>query len=399
MVIDKVRNAVDRVRSNGSTDFGIVMPADSGIIKKTSKATNIDTTEAAETIKKFQEVGRVMYPVIEQKTVDGQDVSKMKNVKGDENPSFLYSIDERDNVLVVGGAGNIIASLAGKLDMSSVETNMIRTAHRLAAEANGYSEHILMDDVLIVPKVEQFPEVLENKEKHRGEDLEKKKQAEELREIDEEGYTIETPEKIETALNIDNRIYAEVSWECRAGEIALRFDPNATRGGSRPSIVKPNGDIVVSREMAEVFGIRNREIAWDIEGGSIVGTFIGEMEEKDRQITDTIRTSITRDEVERKVYVHLSSDHLRSLGLEDGDVVSLYLDGLKDSVMIVLTPDADRAPTDFKVTIRNRGTGTEMLCFVVPPELEKVLDLAERTDAKMEWGLGQNEIVGKVIED
>ncbi|MDY7081976.1 MAG: hypothetical protein SXQ77_06115 [Halobacteria archaeon] len=409
MVFDKVRDAITTLGPRRGEGTEVVMPTNPKVLKKTSKKTGLEKERIERNMKKFQEAGRVMYPLIEKKAVEGQKMSKADQVKGSENPTFLYTIDETEEVLVVGGAGNILHGIADRLGLMSMEAEAIRQAHQLAANKNGYGKHMVMDDVFIVSKRKRF--AIENQENGNG-DVEKngkptggeaKKHStineEKIEEIEKSGLGISIPTELIEEVGIEEKTCAKVKYEARGGEIGLIFDHNATDRIFRSGVIDPEGRVVVAEEIQTAFGIEGREIGWRVENNKPVGTLLSEVDDSMDEVGRKIRTRIMTDEVEKELFAHLSSDHLRALNVGDGDYATIHLDAAEHEIKLVLSPLSEDAPSDYTVRIQNRGTGTEMMCFAVPEVFYKVLRLDGEKRGKIEWGLGKNELLGKVVEE
>lgn len=396
MVFDRVK---EKISGGGSEEKGddVVMPADSKIIKKTSKEVDLPRDETEEAVKKFQEVGAMAYPVIDKKAVRGDD--KSSKAKEEGSPSFLYAVHENEKVLVVGGAKNILLSLADRLDMSNTETRAVTLAQRLAAERNGFSEHMVMDDVFMVPKEKRFASRFDGLEDVAGDEgsgaaetLRDKMDG--VREVEENGFVLETPDRFEQALNLNGKKYFGVSYASNGRTIKLALDPKG-RDDDHHSVIQPNGNIHIPREIAVGLGVEYRDVEWKMENGKIVGRM--EDESMENEVADTVRTSLVEDNVNDMMRAHLSGSHTRTLNLEEGDEIAVYLEPDDDDFTLVATPLIYDAPTDAIVEVENIGTGTEMLCFAVPDEMAKVLEIDDGKDRQVEWGIRGEELVGSIV--
>jgi len=132
-----------------------------------------------------------------------------------------------------------------------------------------------------------------------------------------------------------------------------------------------------------------------MEDGKIVGRM--EDESMEQEVVDTVRTSLVEDNVNNMVRAHLSGSHTRSLNLEEGDEVAVYLEPNNDDFALVATPLIFDAPTEEVVEVENIGTGTEMLCFAVPDEMADVLEIDDGKDRQVEWGIRGEELVGDIV--
>lgn len=227
MVFDRVKEKISGGGEDDS-DSDVVMPANSKIIKKTSKEVDLPRDETEEAVKKFQEVGAMAYPVIDKKAVRGDD--KSSKAKEEGSPSFLYAVHENEEVLVVGGAKNILLSLADRLDMSNTETRAVTLAQRLASERNGFSEHMVMDDVFMVPKEKRFAsrfdgldDIADGDGDGTAQTLRDKMDG--VREVEENGFVLETSDRFGEALNLRDKKYFGVSCSSNGRVIKLALDP------------------------------------------------------------------------------------------------------------------------------------------------------------------------------
>lgn len=396
MVFDRVK---EKISGGGEddTESGVVMPADSKIVKKTSKEVDLPRDETEEAVKKFQEVGAMAYPVIDKKAVRGDD--KSSKAKEEGSPSFLYAVHENEEVLVVGGAKNILLTLADRLDMSNTETRAVTLAQRLAAERNGFSEHMVMDDVFMVPKEKRFASRFDGLDDIAGGDgngaADKiRDKMDGVREVEENGFVLETPDRFEEALNLRDKKYFGVSYASNGRVMKIALDPKG-REHSFHSVIQPNGNIHIPHEIAVGLGVEYREISWSMEDGKIVGRM--EDEPMEGELIDTVRTSLVEDNVNDMMRAHLSGGHTRTLNLEEGDEIAVYLEPDGDDFALVATPLIYDAPTDAIVEVENIGTGTEMLCFAVPDEMAKVLEIDDGKDRQIEWGIRGEDLVGGIV--
>jgi len=396
MVFDRVKEKISGGGEDDS-DSDVVMPANSKIIKKTSKEVDLPRDETEEAVKKFQEVGAMAYPVIDKKAVRGDD--KSSKAKEEGSPSFLYAVHENEEVLVVGGAKNILLSLADRLDMSNTETRAVTLAQRLASERNGFSEHMVMDDVFMVPKEKRFAsrfdgldDIADGDGDGTAQTLRDKMDG--VREVEENGFVLETSDRFGEALNLRDKKYFGVSCSSNGRVIKLALDPKGG-GDDRHSVIQPNGNIHIPREIAVGLGVKYRGVDWKMEDGKIVGRM--EEESMEQEVVDTVRTSLVEDNVNNMVRAHLSGSHTRSLNLEEGDEVAVYLEPNNDDFALVATPLIFDAPTEEVVEVENIGTGTEMLCFAVPDEMADVLEIDDGKDRQVEWGIRGEELVGDIV--
>jgi hypothetical protein len=398
MVFDKVKK---KLSGSGTEDSAsdVVMPADPKVVKKTAKEVDMSREAAEEAIKEFQEVGAMAFPVIDKKAVRGEGDT---SVKDEGTPSFLYVIHENEEVLVVGGAKNIVLSLADRLDMSNTETRAVTIAQQIAADRNGFSEHMVMDDIFMVPKEKRFASRFDSLEDLGGETKNGNGAAEKLRdkmdgirEVEENGFVLETPERFGEALNLNEKKYFGVTYGSDHKNIRLELDPKGADEDSRHAVIQPDGNIHIPREIAVGLGIEYRDVDWRMEDGKVVGKMEDGSISED--IGDTMRTSLVEDNVHGKVRAHLSGSHTRALNIDEGDELAIYLEPDGEDFAIVATPVVYEAPTDAFVEVENIGKGTEMLCFSVPEEIADVLSIDDGKDRQVEWGIRGDEMVGSVV--
>jgi hypothetical protein len=396
MVLDRVK---EKLTGGGADERNtdVVMPADSAVVKKTAKDVDLSREEVEEAVKRFQEVGAMAFPVIDKKAVRGEDGT---SVKDDESPSFLYAVHEDEEVLVVGGAKNILLSLADRLEMSNAERRAVTLAQRVAADANGFSEHMVMDDVFMVPKEKRFVSRFDGLEDVGAEEGDGAADAlrdkmDGVREVEENGFVLETPDRFGSALNLNEKKYFGVTYGADRDSLRLELDPSAGGEGVRHGVIQPDGNIHIPREIAVGLGVEHRDVDWRMEDGKVVGAMQdGRMGE---EVEDTVRTSLVEDNVNEKVRAHLAGSHTRALNIEEGDEMAVYLEPDGDDFAVVATPHIFEAPTDSVVEIENIGKGTEMICFSLPEGIADVLEVDDGKDRQVEWGIRGDELVGSVV--
>ena len=394
MVFERVKKLV----GGGSEDEGnsggdnVVMPTNSGVLKKTAKEVDLPRDEIREAVERFQEAGAMAYPVIDEKAVRDDDEKSSKPGE-DDGPSFFYVIYEDDEVLVVGGAKSLIRTFADRLNLTKTEARAVTTAHRLAGNRNGFSEHIVMDDIFMVPKKggSDVPE-LEGMTERTGSGEEK---VDGIQEVEENGFAIDANEVFEDPPSLEEQKHFGVAYGCEDGTITLTLDPNATGDEPHHAVIQPEGEILIPREIAVGLEIQHRDIDWERDDGIVVGRMEnGRME---KEVVDTVKTKLAMDNIEEEVQAHLPGSHTGTLGVSEDDEVALHLEPEGDEFAMVLSSDAEDSPVDRTVTIKNIGTGTEMLCFAVPDEVADVLGVNDDEERQVEWGLRGDELVGTVV--
>jgi len=398
MVFDRVKRRLTG-EDEEKVETSVTMPADPKVIKETAEDTDLSRDEVEDAVKRFQEVGAMALPVIDKKAVRGEDGT---SVKDDETPSFLYAVHENEEVLVVGGAKNVLLSLADRLEMSNAETRAVTLAQRVAADANGFSEHMVMDDVFMVPKEKRFVSRFDGLEDVDGEGGDGGGAAEALRdkmdgvrEVEKNGFVLETPDRFGNALNLDEKKYFGVTYGSGRGTLTLELDPAASGDDVRHGVIKPNGNIHIPREIAVGLGVEHRGVEWKMKNGKVVGEMEGES--TDHEPEDTVRTSLVEDNVNEEVRAHLSSNHTKMLNIEEGDELAVYLEPNGGDFAVVATPHILDAPTDAIIEVENIGKGTEMICFSLPEEVADVLGVDDGRDRQVEWGIRGDELVGSVV--
>jgi len=403
MVFERVRNLVGRgsdKEGNSGGGEGVVMPTNSRIIKKTAKEVDLSRGDVKEVVERFQEVGAMAYPVIDERAVRGDD-DKSGKPNDDEGPSFLYVIYEDDDVLVIGGAKNIILTFADRLNLTNTETRAVTTANRLAGNRNGFSEHVVMDDIFIVPKEgnsgvrkEALGGLAEKKVDGGDESGEK---ADKMREVEENGFTLKVSELFEEKPDLDDKMHFSVTYGCDEGEITLTLDPKASSDEPYHAVIHPDGEMFIPSEIAVGLGVRHREVEWENEDGKVVGRMKNGRADEEVETEDMVRTTLAKDNVDDEVQAHLSGSHTSTLGISEGDEVALYVEPNKDDFSIVLSPDVSEAPAERTVEMKNIGTGTEMLCIALPDEIAEILNVNDNEERQIEWGVRGDKLVGNVV--
>lgn len=395
MVFDRVKKLVGRSSDEEGDSGGdhVVMPDDSGVIKKTAKKVDLSKGDIKEVVERFQEAGAMAYPAINDRAVrEGDDRSSKPN--DEDGPSFFYVIYEDDEVLVVGGAKSLIRTFAERLNMSKTETKAVITANRLAADRNGLSEHVVMDNIFMVPKQggSGAPKLEGLTEKEEEEADEKE---ESIREVEENGFAIQASEVFENPPNLEERKHFGVTYRRDGNTITLTLNPNAVDDKSYHAVIQPEGEILIPHEIAIGLEVKHHDVDWEREDGKIIGTIKnGRMEE---EVVDVVRTKLARDNIEEEIQAHLPSSHTNTLGINEEEEVGLRLEPKDDDFAMVLSSDPEEAPTDRTVRIKNIGTGTEILCFAVPDEVADVLGVNDGEEKQLEWGLRGDELVGTVV--
>ncbi|MDY6779642.1 MAG: hypothetical protein SV760_03670 [Halobacteria archaeon] len=410
MVFENVRDRLSEIGSEDDEEtVDVVMPSDSKVIKRVSNEVDLDSEEVEDAVKKFQEVGNMIYPTVEEKAVGEGESSGGEKEEG--SPEFLYEIDENQATLVVGGAKNIVHNLAERIGLSQVEVKAVRMAQRVAADANGYAEHVVMDDIFMLPKEQRFPSRFDSmadveSDGRTQEEMEERMRR--IRETDEEGYEMGTPKLLSERLDLEERKYFNVRVETLDGGIALVLDPQMGRG-EYDAIIYPDASIKFSRSLGEALDLRNRETQWGVDDGEFVVVVENDLHVGRTDIGQEVKTSVMENETvvdgetKEVLRAHLSGGHVRTAGVEEGDRAVVRLQSVDDEIWMVF-----KARWNVKgdvgdesiVEVENMGEGTEMMCFTVPEGMVDVLGLEEASRIQMEWGTfePENAAVGHVIE-
>ena len=392
MVFDRVKKLV----GGGSDDEGnsggdnVVMPDDPGVVKKTAKEVDLSKDEVKEVVERVQEVGAMAYPVIEERAVR-EDEDRSSKPNGEDGPSFFYVIYEDDEVLVVGGAKSLIRTFAGRLNMSKTEREAVTTANRLAANKNDLSEHVVMDDIFMVPKEggSDAPNIGLTEKKEMGSD----EKADGIQEVEENGFGIQVSEVFDEAFDIEEKKHFGVTYGHEEGMITITLNPEATGEESYHAVIQPEGEIFIPQKLAVGLEVEHRDVDWEKEEGKIIGRIEnGRMED---DVVDVVRTKLAKDNIEEEVQAHLPGSHTSTLGINEDEEVALRLEPQDDDFAMVLSSDTNGETRS--VRIKNIGTGTEILCFAVPEEVADVLEVNDDRERQLEWGLRGDELVGTVV--
>jgi len=398
MVFDRVRNLIggSSDKEGSDTKEDVVMPTNPGVIKRTSKEVDLSRGDIKEAIERFQEVGAMAYPAIDKRAVRDGDDKSSKPMSDDDGPSFFYVVHEDDGVLVVGGAKNLLLTFADRLNLSNTETRAVTTAHRIAADMNGFSEHMVMDDIFMVPKREASGDAALSLGTGKGSGGAEKK-GERIREIEENGFALNTSEVLDELPDIEEKKRLGASYGCEGGSITLTLNPKDAEDGSHHAVMQPGGDLLLPQEIALGLEIEHRDIDWRMDDGNVVGRMEDGLIED--EVVDKVRTKLAKDSIEEEVQAHLPGSHTSTLGIGEDNEVAIYLEPDKDGdgFLMVLRPDGEGAPTDRTVEIKDIGTGTEMLCFAVPENIADVLDINDDEERQIEWGMREDEMVGEVV--
>jgi len=77
------------------------------------------------------------------------------SLEADDEELITYIIEERTEddrpAAFLGGAQPVRLNMAERADMTRDEAELVRHAHTIASEQNGYDRHLLLDDVIVVP--------------------------------------------------------------------------------------------------------------------------------------------------------------------------------------------------------------------------------------------------------
>ena len=392
MVFDRVKKLV----GGGSDDEGnsggdnVVMPDDPGVIKKTAKEVDLSKDDVKEVVERVQEVGAMAYPVIEGRAVR-EDENRSSKPNDEDGPSFFYVIYEDDEVLVVGGAKSLIRTFAGRLNMSKTEREAVTAANRIAANMNDLSEHVVMDDIFMVPKQggSDAPDIGLTEKKG----MESDEKADGIQEVEENGFGIQVSEVFDESFDIEEKKHFGVTYGNEEGTITITLNPEATGEESYHAVIQPEGEILIPQELAIGLEVEHRDVDWEKDEGKIIGRIEnGRMED---DVVDVVRTKLAKDNIEEEVQAHLPGSHTSTLGINEDEEVALHLEPQDDDFAMVLSSGTNGETRS--VRIKNIGTGTEILCFAVPEEVADVLGVNDDDERQLEWGLRGDELVGTVV--
>jgi hypothetical protein len=395
MVFERIKKLVGRGADDedtGTGGDGAIMPTNSKVIKKTAKRVDISRGDVKEAVENFQELGAMAYPAIDERAIGMEEKGDTK--MGEEGPSFLYVIHEDEDVLVVGGAKSTIVTFAGRLNLSNKETEAVTVAHRTAAKMNGLSEHTVMDDIFMVPKREKKKKTgaFEGPGEERGDETQN--DPGDSGELEDGGLRISASEVFDSPPDVEEEEYFGVSYGCKDGAVEVTIEPDVGRQKHR-AVVKPNGDVVMPREIAVGLGVEHRDVDWEDRNGKAVGRMRNGSVEKEAE--DLVRTSLSMDNIEEDVQAYLPDGHVSRIGVSDGDEAAVKLEPDGDELVMVLSTDTSDVPPEAMVEIRNIGTGTDMLCFAVPEEIAGLLGVDDEKERQVEWGINGDEMVGSVV--
>jgi hypothetical protein len=395
MVFERIKKLVGRGADDedtGTGGDGAIMPTNSKVIKKTAKRVDISRGDVKEAVENFQELGAMAYPAIDERAIGMEEKGDTK--MGEEGPSFLYVIHEDEDVLVVGGAKSTIVTFAGRLNLSNKETEAVTVAHRTAANMNGLSEHTVMDDIFMVPKREKKKKTgaFEGPGEERGDETQN--DPGDSGELEDGGLRISASEVFDSPPDVEEEEYFGVSYGCKDGAVEVTIEPDVGRQKHR-AVVKPNGDVVMPREIAVGLGVEHRDVDWEDRNGKAVGRMRNGSVEKEAE--DLVRTSLSMDNIEEDVQAYLPDGHVSRIGVSDGDEAAVKLEPDGDELVMVLSTDTSDVPPEAMVEIRNIGTGTDMLCFAVPEEIAGLLGVDDEKERQVEWGINGDEMVGSVV--
>ncbi len=374
------------------------MPSDHDVVRDVSKQVEMTKDETRKTVEKFQEVSKMIQPMVAESTVGKRPSA---NRSDDGPPAFIYTVHENDDVLAVGGAKNIMMGVSERLDFDSVERKAVVLSHQEAAERAGLSEHTVMDDVYMVPKKLRFESQLEDdeieierqSEEGTGEALQRRMEL--MQEVDEDGYVLQPPDQLTDALDLESRKLLEVTHEHDGDLHKLLFDPRGGQDDGWPAVLAVDGSRSIHPELADVRDVEGRELRWGVDDGKMVSVLESKLDSVEHG-RDSLSTAITVDDIAGRHRAVVPSGRARDVGVGEGEMATFYVEAIDDDLYIVV---AERA-TDYSgapVEIENIGPGTEMLTFELPEHAAEILEVeAERS---VEWRLHDRRLVGRVTDD
>ncbi|MFP4632829.1 MAG: hypothetical protein ACLFMT_05275 [Halobacteriales archaeon] len=395
-MFDKVKEKLSGDTTRETKD-GVVMPSDDDVIDYVAGRVELTREEVDETVKKFQEVSHMVRPMVDEQAVE--EVDQAAQAKGEGTPSFIYQIHEDDDVLAVGGAKSVMASLADRLDYDSVETKAVVLSHRVAAERAGLAEHMVMDDVYMLPKTKRFGSRLENGERERiehgaggGATQALKQKMEEIKKVEEDGYRTETSRHLKDSLSIDSKKYVGVDVEVDGDSINVYIDPRNTRDSDYPGIITPGGDALLPEQLAGAIDLDERDLSWRMEKARLVGE-AARIDDLSVEGDEEVRTSVVEDNIDGAHRVMLPGRQVNEVGLHEGEAASVYLEPHDGELYVVVTPRHVEY-TSNAAEVDNIGTGTDMLCVTLPEGAGDVLGLTG--DRPVGWRVDGQRLVGEL---
>ncbi len=378
MVTNRLQGLLGRFKSDEEIEREETFPSDDVVINYLAKNPEVDKNELKEITTKVQKIVSQLYPILEDEAIRPQD----EMAKKDSDPSdFLYIIDETDEMLIMGGAKGIFINLADRLDLSKRNTEAVIHAHKAAASFNGYAEHLVMDDVLLIPKDED----VDIERKSTEAEQRKNEQLESFIETHRDGYDLPQADEIIEDLVIDGIKYFGMDHKLYPDKIRFILSTNKT-ANNHHGILNPDSGLRISREIGLTFDIEGRDLKWGVKDGDLVMETDSLLESEP---SSTVKTSLEEDEGINAV---IPGMQLKKIGVEEGDSAWLFLDTIDGEPVLVITGEDGDLGTE--IEIESAGRGAEKLYAPIPEDFVNFLGLD--VDNQIEWGSSGDYLIGKI---
>ncbi len=378
------------------------MPGDSKVVNKVSGEVDLSREETEEVVRRFQQFSYSMKDMIEEQAVEG--ASAAEQAKGEGSPTFIYTVYENESVLAVGGAKTMMLGLAEQLDYDSVETKAVTRAHRLAAQNLGLAEHMVMDDVYMVPRDRRWGEnveepqeverVRQSRQRDGDDGAEVERRREQVEDVQESGHRLQLPEGLAESLDVGSERVVGVEVTADGDAVALEFDPRRAKKTEWVAVLEPGGSIAVPAGIADAVVVEDQEISWRASDGAL--TAVREsLSELRPGGEEAVRTSLVEDNIEGSYRATLPSRHANQAGAYEDDTVSLYVDA-HDGELYLVVAARHNEYTPLAVDVENIGsTGTDMLSLTLPEPTPEMLGV--EGEQPVEWSLSGDRLVGDVV--
>lgn len=377
MVFGPVKDAVTDLMGSAEERHQTVLPTDDEVVEQASGRADIDVDRVAELTEAVQDVLDQMYGKLEEEAViaDEQDGRSGQ----DPEDGFLYGFRATDDILVIGGAGGVLEGIGERLGLAHVETDVVREAHRIAANTNGYARHVVMDDIVIA-RDRHIREASEGLERDRGDVI-----ADAVEELTEDGYPIPGT-RVLAQLDLEDQKYFGVTVTFADEGVTLTLDPT-DRSADHHGVVSPDGDVHVSRDIGCGLALGRRDVSWHSTEGALEARFSPLAEE----IPGGRQTKL----VERDSWQgHLPQDVVRRSDAEPGDDVCVAADGRDGKQLLVV--DVDDQEDDAIGLVTTSGVGNERTIVELPEAVADVVGL-DRGNVNVAWDVVDGHIIGTMM--
>lgn len=372
MVIGRLRSAVAEMVGDDDGP-GPVFPTDDAVVARVSSDASLGETRIREITGAVQDVIDSMYPQLAEEAVAADDERGAAQEEG-----FLYGFRASQDVLVVGGAAGVLSGVGDRLGLSTIEVEAVRDAHRIAANMNGYAEHVVMDDVVLA----RDRHVDRNVDVSDGQAA----LADAVEGVSDDGYPLATPGTL-AGLDLDEEKYFGVTPAFPDDGVELRFDP-ADRDAPYHAVVAADGTVRISDDLGRALALDRRDVSWDSVEGAIVA--------RCGPLVDTVPGGRHTKLVKRDGWEgHVPNDALRRADLETGDDAAMAIDAVGGERLVVVDPDVRG---DVAVgAVATSGVGTQRTVVELPEAVEDVLEL-ERGNVNVAWDVEDGVLVGNLLE-